>query len=564
MNLNIKAVKQNTYDVIVVGSGISGGWAAKEFTQKGLKTLLIERGRKLEHIKDYTTAMLPSWELPHHNQTTQQNLLDHPTQSKSYAFNEGTKHFWVNDNQHAYEQEKPFDWIRGYHLGGKSLMWGRHSYRFSDLDFEANLREGIGVDWPVRYKELAPWYSYVEKFVGISGQNEGFAQLPDGDFLPAMPLNCVEDHFIKNVKKAMGRDATMGRIANLSQQHNGRGPCQHRNLCARGCPFSGYFSTLSATLPAAVETGNLTIRTDSIVSGVLYDENTKKAKGVSVIDALSGEKSDYFAKIVFLNASTLGTTFILMNSVSDRFPNSLGNDSGELGHNLMDHHHMTGASGEIHDYDDKYYFGRRPGGFYIPRFRNLDQNNRDYIRGFGYQGAGSRDNWQQARSQDGFGAEFKNAVTKPGSWRLGIQAFGEMLPYHENHVRLDDTKKDEWGLPQLVISCEYKDNELAMRKDMRQDAIEMLEATGFKNITSFDNLHAPGLTIHEMGTARMGKDPKTSVLNGNNQLHAVKNVFVTDGACMTSSACQNPSLTYMALTARACDFAMKEMKAQRL
>ncbi|AWW31031.1 GMC family oxidoreductase [Echinicola strongylocentroti] len=566
MNLNIKADKENTYDAIVVGSGISGGWAAKELCEKGLKTLVLERGRKVDHIKDYPTTNLNPWELDHRGWATNDSKEKHPIQSRCYAFGEDTQQFWVDDLENPYNEVKPFNWLRGYHVGGRSLMWGRQCYRLSDIDFEANAKDGHGVDWPVRYKDLAPWYTYVEKFAGISGQAEGLPQLPDSHFLPAMEMNCVEKHVAARVKEKFDdRIITIGRAAHATEAIHGRGPCQYRNLCARGCPFGGYFSSNSATLPAAMQTGNMTLRPYSIVTEVLYDKESGKAKGVRIMDSETKEYTEYYAKIVFLNASTLGSAYILLNSVSDAFPNGLGNGSEQVGHNLMDHHFGVGASGSIEGFGDKYYYGRRPNGIYVPRFRNISEATKreDYVRGFGYQGGASRGRGQGGPA--GVGADFKLSKTQPNeNWRFGIGSWGEHLPYYENKVSLNHDKLDAYGLPTLDVDCEFKENELAMRKDMRQSAIDILEAAGAKNISSYDSAPPPGHCIHEMGTIRMGRDPKTSVLNGYNQMHEVPNVFVTDGSFMASSACQNPSLTYMAFTARACDHAVKELKKQNL
>lgn len=563
MNLNTEAVKQNTYDAIVVGSGISGGWAAKELTEKGLKTLLLERGRNIEHVKDYTTAMKAPWEFKHRGRLTNEMRRTHPVQSRDYPYSEFNPDFWVNDLENPYIETKRFDWFRGYHVGGRSLMWGRQSYRWSDLDFEANLRDGIGVDWPIRYKDIAPWYDYVEAFAGISGNRDGLPQLPDGKFLPPMEMNCVEKVVAQRINekfKNTPRRMIIGRCANLTVPHNGRSNCQYRNLCSRGCPYGAYFSTQSATLPAAMATGNLTLRPYSIVTEVLYDKDKKRATGVRVLDAETLQTYEFYARIIFLNASTLGTTWILLHSTSDAFPNGLGNSSGQVGHNLMDHHFRCGASGEMEGFEDQYYFGRRANGIYIPRFRNIGKEKRDYIRGFGYQGGASRENWQRGVAEMGFGADFKEEISRPGIWTMGLGGFGETLPYYENKVTLDYSKKDKWGLPVLNIDCAFRENEKKMRQDMMNDAAEMLEAAGCKNVKTFDAGSWPGMAIHEMGTARMGRDPKTSVLNAFNQMHDVKNVFITDGACMASSACQNPSLTYMALTARAADYAVKELK----
>lgn len=561
LNINNKAVAQNTYDAIVVGSGISGGWAAKELCEKGLKTLVLERGRMVEHIKDYTDTTKNPWELTHHGGKTVVNKNDSPIQSKCYAYNEVSGHFFVNDVENPYNQVKPFDWIRGYHVGGRSIMWGRQCYRWSDLDFEANLKDGHGVDWPIRYKDLEPWYSYVEPFVGISGSVEHLPQLPDSKFLPPMEMNCIEKQVAERVKKGFsdGRTMIIGRTANHTVKVGDRGPCQFRNKCHEGCPFGGYFSSNSATLPAAMKTGNMTLRPFSIVQEVIYDKDTKKAKGVRILDSETMKTEEYYAKIIFINASTLGTTHILLNSVSDVFPDGLGNSSGQVGHNLMDHHYGVGASGDTDDFADQYIYGRRANGIYIPRFRNINEatKQKDYVRGFGYQGGGSRG---RISIEEGIGGQYKDDLTEPGNWGFGIGSWGEHLPYFENKATLNKDKKDKYGLPTLDIDCEFKENEKAMRKDMMNSAAEMLEKAGMKNVKTYDYNPAPGFCIHEMGTARMGKDPKTSVLNGNNQMHEVKNVFISDGSCMASSACQNPSLTYMALTARACDFAVNELK----
>jgi len=561
MNLNIKAQDANTYDAIVVGTGISGGWSAKELTENGLNTLVLERGRDVEHIEDYPTALLDPWELPRANQIPAEERKHYKKQMRTgYTIRESTKHWWIKDTDQPYEERKRFDWIRGYHVGGRSIMWGRQSYRLSAMDFEANAKDGIAIDWPVRYDDIAPWYSHVEKFAGISGEALGLPQLPDSEFLPPMKLNCVEEELKKTMADQFDRVLTIGRNANLTQPHNGRGKCMYRNLCSRGCPYGGYFSSNASTLPAAAATGNMTLRPHSIVNAVIYDEETGKASGVQVVDAQSGEMYEYYAKVIFLNASTVGSTAIMMNSKSDRFPNGLGNDSGELGHNMMDHHFRVGANGIYEGMEDEYYWGRRPSGFYIPRYRNLDGNDRNYIRGFGYQGGASRSGWERGVRELAIGSELKNLVSAPGKWSLGMTAFGEMLPDHSNRMWLNYDETDKWGQPVVVFDVEFKENEYKMREDMKNDAVEMYEALGLKNITTFDDPGGPGLGIHEMGTARMGRDPKTSVLNGWNQVHSVPNVFVTDGSCMTSSACQNPSLTYMAFSARAANYAAEQLK----
>jgi choline dehydrogenase-like flavoprotein len=489
-------------------------------------------------------------------------IKDYPVLKRDYPLNETNLDFWVNEKECPYTEVKRFDWFRGYQVGGRSLMWGRQSYRLSDLDFEANAKDGIAVDWPIRYKDLAPWYDHVERFAGISGNRDGIPQLPDGQFLPPMDMNCVEKDVAARIKAHYkgARLMTIGRTANLTVAHKGRTQCQYRNKCWLGCPFGAYFSTQSSTLPAAEATGNLTLRPFSIVKEIIYDKEKKKAKGVVVIDAETNKTYEYFAKIVFLNASAFNSSWVLMNSATDIWPDGLGSSSGELGHNVMDHHLRAGASGVVEGYDDKYYFGRRANGVYIPRFRNINGDKRDYLRGFGYQGAASRQGWSRNVAELGIGADLKEALSEPGQWTMGIGGFGETLPYHENRIFLDKTVKDKWGLPVLSIDAEIKENEKKMRKDMVADAEEMLTAAGVKNVKGNDGDYGLGMGIHEMGTARMGRDAKTSVLNEHNQVWDCKNVFVTDGACMTSAACQNPSLTYMALTARAADFAVSEMK----
>ena len=556
----------NNYDAIVIGSGISGGWAAKELTEKGLKTIMLERGRNVEHIKDYVNATKESWELPHRGDRTQEMIKSHPVLKRDYPLNEKNLDFWANEKDCPYTEVKRFDWYRGYQVGGRSLMWGRQSYRFSDFDFAANAKDGIAVDWPIRYKDISPWYDHVEKFAGISGNRDGLPQLPDGQFLPPMEMNCLEKDVAGRIKTHFkgSRLMTIGRTANLTVPHQGRTACQYRDRCWLGCPFGAYFSTQSSTLPAAMATGNLTLRPFSIVTEIIYDKDTKKAKGVRIIDAETNESIEYFAKIIFLNASTLNSTWLMMNSAKDVWEGGLGSSSGELGHNLMDHHFRCGAEGKSDDFEDKYYYGRRANGIYIPRYRNINGEKNDYIRGFGYQGSASRKGWSQDVAELSIGSDLKSFLQEPGQWTMGIMGFGEMLPYHENQISLDKTTKDKWGLPVLAIDCEIKDNEHKMRIDMMNDAAEMLTAGGLKDVKTYDRGYAPGMGIHEMGTARMGLDPKTSVLNGNNQLWDCKNVFVTDGSCMTSAACVNPSLTYMALTARAADFAVNELKKGNL
>ncbi|OKS85567.1 GMC oxidoreductase [Mucilaginibacter polytrichastri] len=556
----------NTYDAIVVGSGISGGWAAKELTEKGLKVLMLERGRNIEHIKDYVNANKAPWEFEHRGGRTQKMIEDYPVLKRDYTLNEANLDYWVNEKESPYVEDKPFDWFRGYHVGGRSLMWGRQSYRWHESDFEANLKDGIAVDWPIRYADLAPWYSYAEKFAGISGNRDGVPILPDGDFMPAMEMNVVEKDVSARLKSYYkgNRHMIIGRTANITVPHEGRTNCQYRNKCWLGCPFGAYFSTQSSTLPAAMKTGNLTLRPWSIVTKVLYDKDTKKAKGVEVLDAETNKTYEYNAKIIFLNASTINTAWILQNSATDIWPDGLGSSSGQLGHNLMDHHLGVGASGMVEGYEDKYMYGRRANGIYIPRYRNLDGDKRDYIRGFGYQGRADRDRWSRDIPEMNLGGDFKDALAEPGAWHMGIGGFGETLPYHENRVYLDKTKKDKWGLPVPVINAVIKDNEMKMRIDMANDAKEMLEAAGVKQVNTYTSEAVLGKGIHEMGTARMGRDPKTSVLNGWNQVWDAQNVFVTDGAAMTSAACQNPSLTYMAMTARAANYAVEQLKKGNL
>jgi choline dehydrogenase-like flavoprotein len=551
-----------TYDAIVIGSGISGGWAAKELTEKGLRTIMLERGRNYEHIKDYKTANKDPWDLPHRGKVTQQELKDHPYIGRTWGATEAVIDSWAKDVDCPYTEVKPFNWWRSYQLGGRSILWGRQSYRWSDLDFEANAKDGWAIDWPIRYKDLEPWYDHVERFAGVNGSKEGLAQLPDGHFLPPMEMNWVEKDVAARIKERYRgqRHMIIGRSANLTAPIPGRTQCQFRNRCWEGCPFGGYFSTQSSTLPAAVATGKLTVRPYSIVTRILYDKDRQKATGVEVVDAETNLTYTYHAKVIFVNASALNSAWILMNSATEIWPGGLGSSSGELGHNIMDHHYNVGASGVMEGYEDKYYYGRRPNGIYIVRFANFFGDKRDYLRGFGYQGGASREGWQRNVAEMSIGAEFKDLLTEPGQWTVGITGFGELLPYHENKITLDKDTKDKWGLPVLSMDAELKDNEKKMRKDMEGEAKAMLEAAGVSQLRSWDNGHHVGDGIHEMGSARMGLDPRTSVLNGHNQVWDAKNVFVTDGACMTSSACQNPSLTYMALTARAADFAVTELK----
>lgn len=558
--------EQESYDAIVVGTGISGGWAAKELCEAGLKTLVLERGRMVKHIEDYVTANKDPWDFPNAGEATQEIIKQQPKQNRTGYTTDQASHMWfVNDLEHPYNETKRFDWMRGYHLGGRSLQWGRQSYRWSDIDFNANKKEGVAIDWPVRYKDIAPWYSKVENYIGVSGEALGLPQLPDSEFLPMMELNCVEQHFREKVAENFdGRIVTAGRTAHLTgtKQFDGRSKCQFRNRCIRGCPFGAYFSSLSSTLPAAEATGNMTLRPDSIVHEVMYDPDTKKATGVKVIDRVTKETYEFKAKVIFLCASAIASTSILMQSRSDAFPNGMGNESDQLGRNIMDHHLGVGARGNFDGFEDKYYKGRKPSGIYIPRFRNLggDSDRSDYKRGFGYQGGATRGNWEDTVAEMAYGAELKDAVLKPGGWQFGMTGFGEVLPYEENRFTLDYDKLDDWGLPTVTFDAEFKENEWKMREDMKQSAVDMLTKAGLRDVTPYDNPGALGLGIHEMGTARMGRDRKTSVLNGNNQLHDVPNVYVTDGSFMTSASCVNPSLTYMAFTARAANHAVQELK----
>jgi choline dehydrogenase-like flavoprotein len=557
----------NTYDAIVIGSGISGGWAAKELTEKGLKTIMLERGKDIVHVKDYVNATKGLWEFPHRGGRTQKMIEDYPVLKRDYPLNEINLDWWVNEKESPYTEVKRMDWFRGYHVGGRSLMWGRQSYRWSDFAFEANAKDGIAIDWPIRYKDIAPWYDYAEKFAGISGAKDGLQQLPDGHFLPAMEMNCVEKDVASRINekfKEQHRSMIIGRTANITEPLPGRTNCQYRNKCWLGCPFGAYFSTQSSTLPAAMATGKLTVRPWSIVTKILYDKDTKKATGVEVLDAESKKTYQYFSKIIFLNASTFNSAWILMNSATDVWPDGLGSSSGELGHNIMDHHLGVSASGTVEGYDDKYYYGRRANGVYIPQFRNVFNDKRDYLRGFGYQGGASREGWSRSVAELNIGGDYKDALCEPGEWKMGIGGFGEILPYHENKMTLDKNKKDAWGLNIISFDAEWKENERKMRIDMKNDAIEMLEAAGVKNVKGHEGDGTIGRGIHEMGTARMGKDPKTSVLNKWNQVWDAPNVFVTDGSFMVSANCVNPSLTYMAMTARAADHAVSELKKRNI
>lgn len=556
LNLNTKAKKQNTFDAIVIGSGISGGWAAKELCEKGLRVLMLERGSNVEH-PNYPTATKDPWDFNYRFNLTRDDKETHPVQSRHWSFREDNKHFYINDLENSYEETKRFDWIRGDIVGGRSLLWSRACYRWSDLDFEANVKEGIAIDWPIQYKDIAPWYDYVESFIGVSGNRDGIPHLPDGHFLPPFEMNCVEKEFRKKIESRFpDRRVIMQRSANLTQPVKGRGQCQARDLCHRGCPYGAYFSTNASTLPAAFATNNLTLRPHSLVNKVLYDEQKQKATGVEIIDTETGEVVEFYSQIVFINAATVGTASILLNSISSRFPNGLGNDSDQVGRNLMDHHKGLSATASVEGFEDMYYSGRRPTSIYIPRFRNVKNKDADFLRGYNVGGGAYR---KKQTDCSEIGASLKQKMAEPGGWEMNLYAFGECLPYADNRITLNHNKKDKWGRPMMSIDCEFKDNEKTMNKDISAVAGELLEAAGFTDVKVRNTISFPGNANHEMGVARMGKDPRTSVLNAFNQMHAVKNVFITDGSCMTSSSCVNPSLTYMALTARACDYAIREM-----
>lgn len=556
----------NTFDAIVIGSGMSGGWAAKEFCENGLKTLVLERGRDVKHLKDYPTTNMNPWEFQHRNQIPYEIVKENPVISRCYAFREDAMHFFVKDTEHPYVQEKPFDWIRGYQVGGRSIMWARQTQRWSKYDFEGPARDGFAVDWPIRYDDLAPWYSYVEKFAGISGNKDGIDILPDGEFLPAWDLNCVENYFSDFVKKNYsGRHVIYARCAHLSEPQpihieQGRGQCQARSLCQRGCPFGGYYNSNSTTIPWAAKTGNMTLRANAVVHSIIYDDAKGKATGVRVIDSITKEATEYFAPVIFVNAGTLNTNLLLLNSTSSRFPNGLGNENGLLGKYVAFHNYRGRISARYEGMMDYKTEGGRPTSAYIPRFRNVKKQETDFLRG--YASGFSAGRYPQQNS-DGVGLDLKNKLmgeTKLGPWNVGSHFMGETIPKESNYVSLDHSLKDEWGIPQLNISIDYDDNDEKMLKDFFEQYTEMFEKAGFTDIKTNDSKQAPGLDIHEMGGVRMGRDPKTSLLNKWNQLHACPNVFVTDGACMTSVSTQNPSLTFMALTARAAQYAMEQMK----
>jgi choline dehydrogenase-like flavoprotein len=557
LNINNKAKNLNTYDAIIVGSGISGGWAAKELCERGLKVLLLDRGEEVVH-PNYPTMIKDPWDFTHRLRLTEAEKEQQFVQSRHWSYREDNKHFYINDKENPYQETKRFDWIRGNIVGGRSLLWSRACYRWSDLDFEANVKEGIAVDWPIRYKDIAPWYDYVEAFVGVSGNRDGIEHLPDGVFQPPFEMNKVEKYFKQKVEAGYAdRKVIIGRAANLTQPVKGRGQCMARDLCHRGCPYGAYFSTNASTLPAAHATGRLTLISGQLVSNVLYDEQKQRAIGVETINTKTNQAERFYSQIIFLNASTVATAFILLNSVSSRFPNGLGNDSDQVGRNLMDHHKGLVASADVAGFENWYYNGRRPTNIYIPRFNNLKQQDSGFLRGYQYGGNAYR----SLPATDGLiGVALKDKVTEPGPWKMNLYGFGECLPYADNRITLNPDKKDKWGHPLVSVNCEFRENEKKMNKEMESKVLEMLETAGFTAITSTNRMSFPGNANHEMGIARMGRDRKTSVLNGFNQMHDVPNVFITDGSCMTSGSCVNPSITYMALTARACAYAVSEMK----
>jgi choline dehydrogenase-like flavoprotein len=570
LNFTIDGVQQNSFDAIVIGSGISGGWAAKELCEHGLKTLVLERGRNVVHNQDYPTANLHPWEFPHRGRVPQKYLEENPLISKSAGFGEDNLHFFIKDKDHPYVQEKPFDWIRGYQVGGKSLTWGRACQRWSKHEFEAPARFGYGIEWPISYDEVAPWYSHVEKFIGVCGNKDGIEAMPDGEFLPPFDLNCVESHVQQSIKSNYkNRHMVQARWAHITQPQEihllqGRGKCQARNLCMRGCPFGGYFSSVSSTLPWAEKTGNLTIRPDSVVHSIIYDEQKGKAIGVRVIDANTKEVTDFYSRIIFVNASALNSNLVLLNSTSTRFPNGLGNDNGLLGKFISFHNYRASVGAEMPGFEDKYYSGRNPTEPIIANYKNLGKQETDYVGGYTTFTGASRGRGDDEKLETACGAEIKDIMARPGGWTTYMYMQGETIPKEANHVRLSETEKDQWGIPLLITSVGYDDNDEKMVKDFLQESVDMLEKAGAKNISTHDSKQAPGLDIHEMGGCRMGKDPKTSLLNKWNQLHSCKNVFVTDGACMTSTGNQSPSILYMTLTARAANYAVDEMKKGNL
>jgi len=569
LNVNNKGIAQNTYDAIVIGSGISGGWAAKELCEHGLKTLVLERGRNVVHLKDYPTATKNPWDFPHRQQLTREVEKANPIVGRCYAFSEATYHFFVKDNDHPYIQEKPFDWIRGYQVGGKSLLWARQTQRWSKYDFEGPARDGFG-DWPIRYEDIAPWYSHVETFAGIAGNKDGVDTLPDGEFLPPWEMNCVEkDVAQKIMANYKDRHVVIGRCAHLTKPQpihiqQGRNQCQARSLCERGCPFGGYFSSNASTIPWAEKTGNLTLRTDSVVHSIIYDDKKGKATGVRVIDANTKQATEYFAKIIFVNAACLNTNLILLNSTSNRFPNGFGNDNGLLGKYVCFHNYRGTVSGSYDGPEDKYYYGRRPTQPMMPNFRNVHKQETDFLRGYMVFYSAGRGRAYPGSDAEQIGGTYKDVMTEAGDWGVYAMMQGETIPKESNHVRLSKDQKDQWGIPLLITSVGYDDNDEKSFKDFLNVTAEMLDKAGVKNINQHDSKQAPGLDIHEMGGCRMGKDPKTSMLNAWNQFHNCKNVFVTDGASMASTSTQNPSLTFMALTARAANHAVEELKKGNL
>jgi len=569
-NYTSEKTDQNTFDAIVIGSGISGSWAAKEFCEQGLKTLVLERGREVKHGQDYPTAFSNAWDFPYRGHETRQMREENPVVSRCYAFEEATEHFFVKDTEHPYIQEKPFDWIRGYQVGGKSLIWARQTQRWSRFEFDNPARDAYSIAWPIGYKDIAPWYSHVEKFVGISGNNDGLETLPDSEFLHPWEMNVVEREMADAIEASFDdRHVIIGRCAHLTQPkahhlEQGRGQCQARNLCYRGCPYGAYFSANSATLPYAEKTGNLTLQANAVVESIIYDETQQKAVGVKVIDRLSKTANYYFAKVIFVNAGTINSNLILLNSKSERFPNGLGNDNGLLGKYLSFHNYRGSLVATRPGHLDAYYYGRRPTAIVIPNFRNVNQQDTNFLGGYMSFYTATRSSWGRKVEGEQIGAAYKQKMMEPGEWSIYMMMQGETIPKENNHVRLSADQKDEWGIPQAIINVDYDENDDKLLQDFLEQGEAMLKVAGCENIKSVDNHQAPGLDIHEMGGVRMGKDPKTALLNEWNQLHACPNVFVTDGACMTSTGVQNPSLTYMALTARAVDYAAKEWKAGRL
>ncbi|MCC6290260.1 MAG: GMC family oxidoreductase [Chitinophagaceae bacterium] len=570
ININAHGTEKNTFDAIVIGSGISGGWAAKELCEHGLKTLALERGRDVKHIKDYPTATKNPWDFSYRGRVTEAYLKENPLISKAAGFGDDTKHFFIKDKDHPYIQEKPFDWIRGYQVGGKSLTWGRACQRWSDFEFSAPARYNYGLDWPIRYNDVKDWYSHVEKFIGVCGNKDGIEAMPDGEFLPPFEFNCVEQHMQQTIQQHYkDRFLVHARWAQLTQPkevhlQQGRGKCQARNLCMRGCPYGGYFSSVSCTLPWAEKTGHLTIQPNSVVHSIIYDEHQKKASGVRVIDAHTHQVTEYFSRIIFVNASALNSNLILLNSTSNRFPNGLGNDNGLLGKYICFHNYRASVGGDLDGFEDKYYYGRNPTEPILANYRNLHRIDTDYVGGFTTFMGAHRKRIDEDSTTETIGADFKKALTEPGGWHVYMYMQGETIPKETNHVRLSTDQKDQWGIPLLVTAVGYDDNDEKMIKDFLKESTTMLEKAGVKNIQQYDSKQAPGLDIHEMGGCRMGNNPKTSLLNKWNQLHACNNVFVTDGACMTSTGNQSPSILYMTLTARAANYAVSEMKKGNL